>query len=156
MPFYHFSLEIPLVVSVVQNLKWQNALFNFVMVNCSSPFLDGVMVLTRLQKILPAQIFHIFKLIFFNIVAVLFCLAHYFHSNFLNITPIRESVGSISQFSNSVSGANDGLEFIRCVGRVKPKISEVWNFGNNRITPKVHPFAHVDIGTLVRDCFKTN
>ena len=72
--------------------------------------------LVESQKGFPAKTFHSFKLIFKNIVAVRFFLAHYFHRNFLNIMPRHEPVGVIRQTFNSGSGADDGLEFIRCIG----------------------------------------
>ena len=70
--------------------------------------------------------------------------------------PRREPVGDIRPPFNSGSGDDDGLEFIRCVGGQKPEIHEVWTFGDDRITHEVHPFAHVDIGAFLRDCFGTN
>ena len=70
--------------------------------------------------------------------------------------PRREPVGSIRQPFNSGSGADDGLEFIYCVGGQQPEIHEVWTFGDDVITPEVHPFARVDVGAFIRDCFGTN
>ena len=52
--------------------------------------------------------------------------------------------------------ADDGLEFIRCNGGQKPEIHEVWTFGDNIITPEVHPFARVDVSAFIGDCFGTN
>ena len=68
----------------------------------------------------------------------------------------RELVGSIRQTSNSGSGSDDGIEFIRCVDRRQPEIHEVWTFGDDVITPEVHYFARVDVRDLIRDCFATN
>ena len=70
--------------------------------------------------------------------------------------PIHESVRSIRQSFNSGSGANDGIEFIRCVGGRQPEIHKVWTFGDNRLTPKVHPFVRVDVGAFHSDCFVTD
>ena len=70
--------------------------------------------------------------------------------------PKSEPVGAIRQTSNSGSGADDGIEFIRCVGGRQPEIHEVWTFGNDGINPEVHPFACVDVGDFIGDCFATN
>ena len=40
--------------------------------------------------------------------------------------------------------------------RETAQIHEFWTFGNDRITPKVHPFACVDVSTFVGDCFATD
>ena len=70
--------------------------------------------------------------------------------------PTREPVGAICPPSKSGSGDNNGLEFVRCVDGLHPEIHEVWNFGEDQITPEVHPFAHVDIGAFIGDGFSTN
>ena len=70
--------------------------------------------------------------------------------------PRCEKVGAIIQPLNSGSGANDGLDFIHCVGRRQLQIQEVWTFGNSGITPKVHPFVRVDVSAFTRDCFGTD
>ena len=70
--------------------------------------------------------------------------------------PRSEPVGAIRQPSNSVSGADDRLKFIQCVDGRQPKTHEVWNFGNDGITPEVHPFSRIDVGAFVRDYFATN
>ena len=67
--------------------------------------------------------------------------------------PIREPIGAISQPSNSGSGADDGIKFIRCVGGQQPEIHEVWTFGDDGITPEVHHFACIDVGAFFWDCF---
>ena len=69
---------------------------------------------------------------------------------------IREKVGSIHQPFNSGSGYDYGLEFIGCVGGRQPEIHEVWTFGDDKISPEYHPFARVDIGAFVGNCFGTN
>ena len=108
------------------------------------------------RNISPLKNFHSFKLICLNIVDLRFCLAYSFHHNFLNIMPRREQVRSIFQPFKPSSGADDGLEFIQCVGGLHPEIDEVWNFGDHRITPKVHPFTHVYVGNFIRECFGTD
>ena len=70
--------------------------------------------------------------------------------------PRREQVRSIFQPFKPSSWADDGLEFIQCVGGLHPEIDEVWNFGDHRITPKVHPFTHVYVGNFIRECFGTD
>ena len=70
---------------------------------------------------LPAQNISSFKLRIFNIVSVCFYLAHYPLRNFCNTMSRREPVGVIRQPSSSGSGGEDGLEFIRCVGRRQPQ-----------------------------------
>ena len=85
-----------------------------------------------------------------------FCLARSFRCTLLNITPRLEPVGAICQPSKSGSGDDDRLKFIRCVGGRQLEIHEVWNFGDDRITPKVNPFARVDVDAFVRDCFVTD
>ena len=70
--------------------------------------------------------------------------------------PIREPFGAIFQPFNSGIGADDRLEFIRCVGGRQPEIHEVWTFGNYGITREVHTFARRDIGAFFGDCFGTN
>ena len=69
---------------------------------------------------------------------------------------IYDPVGAIRQPFNYGSGDDDGLEFIRFVGGKQPEIHEVWTFGDDRITPKVHLFARVDVGAFIGDCFGTN
>ena len=70
--------------------------------------------------------------------------------------PISDPVGSIYQPFNYGSGANDVLEFIPCVGGRQPEIHEVWTFGDDGITPEVHPFARVDVSAFIGDCFGAN
>ena len=127
------------------------------MVNWTSPILwrwNGFDLTPR--NIFPLKIFHSFKLIFKNIAAVQFCLAHSFRRNLLKIMTRLDPVGAIIQPSNSGSKENDRLEFIRCVGGWQPKIHEVWTFIEDRITPEVHPFAWVDVSAFVGDCFMTD
>ena len=70
--------------------------------------------------------------------------------------PRHEPVGVIWKAFNSGNGADDGLGFIRCVGGRQPEIYEVWTFGDDRITPKVHPFVRVDVDAFLGDCFGTD
>ena len=67
--------------------------------------------------------------------------------------PRPETVKVIRQPSISGSGADDRLEFIRCVGGRQPQIHELWSFSEGRITRKVHPFVPIDIGDFSGDCF---
>ena len=57
----------------------------------------------------------------------------------------RKPVGVIRQFSNSDSGADDRLELI----------SKLWIFAEDSITREVHPFARIDVGNFIGDCFRT-
>ena len=59
----------------------------------------------------------------------------------------RETVGAILWISNSGSGNEDLPKFNKCVDRRDPQIHEVWNFGEDGVTPEVHPTAQVDVGT---------
>ena len=70
--------------------------------------------------------------------------------------PRREPVKAIHQPFNSGSGADDELDFIRCVGRIQPEIHKVWTFEDDGITPEVYIFACVDVGAFLVDCFGTN
>ena len=70
--------------------------------------------------------------------------------------PRLKPFGAICQPFNSSSRANDGLEFICCVGRQHPQIHEVWTFADDGITYKFHPFARVDVGNFSGECFGTN
>ena len=69
--------------------------------------------------------------------------------------PRCKPVGVIFQPSNSGSGADDRLWFIRCVGRWEPQINEIWIFAEDRITCEVYPFARIDVGDFSGDCFRT-
>ena len=69
--------------------------------------------------------------------------------------PRRKPVGVIRQPSKSGSGANDRLDFIRCVGGQEPQIHELWTFAEGGITRKVHPLAWVNVGDFPGDCFHT-
>ena len=70
--------------------------------------------------------------------------------------PRRDPVGVIHQPFKYGTGADDGLEFIRCNGGQKPEIHEVWTFGDNGITPEVHTFVRVDVSAFIGDCFGTD
>ena len=69
--------------------------------------------------------------------------------------PRRKPVGVIRQPSSSGRGGEDGLDFIRCVGRREPQIHKLWSFAEDGITRKVHPFARIDVGDFSGDCFHT-
>ena len=69
--------------------------------------------------------------------------------------PMPEPVRDISQPSDSGSGNYDRLEFIRCVGGRQPQTHKFWNFGNDRITPEVHPTSIDDVGAFVGNYFAT-
>ena len=60
-----------------------------------------------------------------------------------------ETVGAINQTSDSGSGDDYGLDFIRSVGGRQPIIHKVWIFGDDGITTEVHPTARVDVGNFV-------
>ena len=70
--------------------------------------------------------------------------------------PRPDPVRAIFQPSDSGSGYDDRLEFIRCVGGRQPKTHEVWTFSNDGITPEVHPTARVDFSAFVGNCFSTD
>ena len=68
---------------------------------------------------------------------------------------VRKPIGVICQPSNSGSGADARLEFIRCVGGREPQIHELWIFAEDGIPWEVHPFARIDVGNFSGDCFRT-
>ena len=53
--------------------------------------------------------------------------------------------------TNMVLGENDGHPFIRYVDGKQLKVNEVWIFGEDGVTPKVHPNASIDVGAFVGD-----
>ena len=67
----------------------------------------------------------------------------------------RKPIGDIRQTSNSGSGADARLEFIRCGGCREPQIHDLWIFAEDGITREVHPFARIDVGNFSGDCFRT-
>ena len=85
-----------------------------------------------------------------------FCSAHSVCCELLNIMPRPDPVEAICQPSDSVSGDDDRLEFIWCVGGRQPKINEICTFSDDGITPEVHPTARVDIGAFFGDFFFNN
>ena len=52
-----------------------------------------------------------------------------------------EPVGPMRWRDNSVSGEEDGPEFILCVDEQQTQIHEVWNFSEDGVTREVHPKA---------------
>ena len=70
--------------------------------------------------------------------------------------PRPEPVGAISQPPRYGSVDDDGLGFIRCVGRLQPEIHEVWTFSYNIITTEIHPTSRFDVVAFVGDCFVTD
>ena len=47
----------------------------------------------------------------------------------------QEPVGDIHRRSDSVSGDEDGPNFIRCVDGQEPHINKVWDFVEDGVTP---------------------
>ena len=70
--------------------------------------------------------------------------------------PRCDTVGTITQSSNSGSWDSDVLEFIRCAGRQQTEIHDVWTFGDYVITPVVHTCVTVDVGAFIGDCFEAD
>ena len=58
-----------------------------------------------------------------------------------------ETVGSICHSFDSVRGDEDGPKFILWVDGRQPQIYEVWTFGEDGVTRKVHQKAQVGVGT---------
>ena len=112
--------------------------------------------LVESMKYFPLKNSHSFKLIIFNIVNVRFCLSHSSLRNFFNAMPICDPVGAIRQPFRSGSGGEDGVEFIRCVGRREPQIHKLLIFAEDGITRKVYPFTRIDVGNFSGVCFKTD
>ena len=69
---------------------------------------------------------------------------------------VQEQVLAIRWNSDSGSRDEDGPEFIRCMDIQEPQIHEVWNFGEDSVTPEVHPTAQVDVGAGFVGEFSTN
>ena len=67
-----------------------------------------------------------------------------------------EPVGDIHWRSNSGSGDEDGLEFIRCVDGRDPQVHEVWIFGEDGVTPEIYLTALVDVGDVIVGKFLIN
>ena len=70
--------------------------------------------------------------------------------------PSLDLVGSIFWPSDSGCGDDDEPQFICCVDGRQPEIHEVWIFGEDCVTPEVHPSARVYVGNFVGDYFATN
>ena len=68
----------------------------------------------------------------------------------------QEPVGAIRRPSDYGSGDKDVPEFIRCDDGRDPEMYEVWTFGEDGVTPEVHPTARVDVGAFVGDLFATD
>ena len=66
------------------------------------------------------------------------------------------SVGAIRRSYDSVNGDEDGPKFIRCMDVSEPQIHEVWTFGEDSVTPEIHPTARVDVGAGFVSEFSTN
>ena len=97
-----------------------------------------------------------FKFTFKIRVVLCLCPAHSIIYIFTNTMARWDPVGYICFPSASISGYEDGPEFIRCVDRLQPEIHEVWNLGEDGITPKVHPTECIAVGDFVGECFATN
>ena len=89
---------------------------------------------------------------------MILCLipAHSINCSFTNIVARWEPVGATYRPSASVSGDEDGPEFICCADGQQTKIHEVWTFGEDGVTPKVRPTTCVDVGAFVGECFATD
>ena len=70
--------------------------------------------------------------------------------------PRREPVRVIRQPSSSVSGTDDRLEFIRCVGGRQLQSNKLWSFAEDGSFCQVHPFLRIDVGDFSRYCFQTD
>ena len=97
-----------------------------------------------------------FKFTFKIKVVLCLRLAHSIRCSFTNIMTTQEPVGSVYWTSKSGSGYEYGPNLIRCVDGRQSKIYEVWTFGEDGVTPKVHPNACVDVGAFVGDSFSTD
>ena len=58
--------------------------------------------------------------------------------------------------SDSGCGGADRSKFVCCVDRRNPKFHEVWIWGDDEITPKVHPTARIDVDPWITHDFATN
>ena len=67
-----------------------------------------------------------------------------------------EPVGAICQPSDSGCGDDDGPQFTRWFDERQSKIHEVWIFGEDGVTPEVHPSARIDVSAFVSEKFATN
>ena len=81
---------------------------------------------------------------------------HSVRCSFFNIMPRLEPVRAICRPSDSDCGDDDGPQFICCVDRGQPKIHEVQTFGEDGVSPKVHPAACIYVSNSVGDYSATN
>ena len=68
----------------------------------------------------------------------------------------QDLVGYMPCQANYGSGGEDGPKFIHCVDGRQTQIHEVWNFGEDIVTTKVHLTACVDVSAFVGICFATD
>ena len=111
------------------------------------------------RNIFPLKIlnfFHSFQLIFKNIVAICFFFAHSVCHRFLNIMCLSAPVRDFCWLSNSGCGDTDRSKFVRCVDRRDPEVHKVWIWGDDGITPEVHPTEWVDVNHWITRDFETN
>ena len=59
--------------------------------------------------------------------------------------PVRDTISP----SDSGCGVAERSKFIRCVDGREPEVNEVWIFGEDNFTPKVHPTVLVDVDSGV-------
>ena len=69
---------------------------------------------------------------------------------------LSEPVGAILWNSNSGCGDADRSKFVCCVDGRDPEVHEVLIWGDDKITPKVHPTARVDVNPWISRVFATN
>ena len=76
--------------------------------------------------------------------------------SYLLVIPLPEPVQDTCWPSDSVCGNTDRSSFGRCVDGRDPKFHEVWIWGDDRITPKVHTTARVDVDPWITLDFATD
>ena len=68
------------------------------------------------------------------------------------LSPVRSTCWP----SDSGCGDNDISKFVRCVDGRDPKVHEVWIWGDDGITPKVHPTVWVDVDPWITPYVETD
>ena len=63
--------------------------------------------------------------------------------------PLSAPVRDVPWTSESGCGDAGRSKFFRCVDRRDPKVHKVWIWGDDVITPEVHPTAQVDFNPWI-------
>ena len=116
----------------------------------------NTLILSSQLNILPLKTISSFIIRISNIFSLCLYLAHSSLRNLRNTMTKHETFRVICQPLSSDSGADDGLDFICCVGGREPQINKLWSFAEDRITCEVHSFVQITVGNFSGDCFQTD